>query len=30
VTGLITFPILIPYYFASLLMTHPNGGSRGL
>ncbi len=25
VTGLITFPILIPYYFASLLMTHPNG-----
>ena len=25
VTGLITFPILIPYYFFSVLMMHPNG-----
>ena len=25
VTGLVTFPILIPYYFFSVLMMHPNG-----
>jgi ABC-2 type transport system permease protein len=25
VTGLITFPIMIPYYFFSVLMMHPNG-----
>jgi len=31
VTGLITFPILIPYYFFSVLMMHPNGAfSRAL
>ena len=31
VTGLITFPIMIPYYFFSVLMMHPNGAfSRAL
>jgi ABC-2 type transport system permease protein len=25
VNGLITFPFLVPYYFFSVLMTHPNG-----